>query len=152
MAGLRFEESHQRQMFEHPLTRTVTDMGNARFSLLTMKPQPLHVDAHPALGLERRQRLSNSIRTLGVMIGMSVADTTLGTTMGDLGMTGAPFPKPVFHGDTPRARTKAASKRKSRSRPGARLVPFEHECLNQRGVAVATCRRTGPTRERPMAA
>jgi acyl dehydratase len=152
MAGLHFEEFHEGQVFEHPLTRTVTEMDNTMFSLLTMNPQPLHIDAHFAAETEWGQRLFNSICTLGIMIGMSVADTTLGTTIGNLGMTEVRFPKPVFHGDTLRARTKVVSKRESRSRPGAGLVEFEHECLNQRGEVVATCRRTGLMRKRPAAA
>jgi acyl dehydratase len=100
MAGLHFEEFHEGQVFEHPLTRTVTEMDNTMFSLLTMNPQPLHIDAHFAAETEWGQRLFNSICTLGIMIGMSVADTTLGTTIGNLGMTEVRFPKPVFHGDT----------------------------------------------------
>ncbi|WP_149538155.1 MaoC family dehydratase [Siccirubricoccus phaeus] len=152
MAGLYFEEFHEGQVFEHPLTRTVTEMDNTMFSLMTMNPQPLHIDAHFAAGTEWGQRLFNSLYTLGIMIGMSVADTTLGTTIGNLGMTDVRFPKPVFHGDTLRARTKVVSVRESRSRPMAGLVEFEHECLNQRGEVVAICRRTGLMHKRPAAA
>ena len=152
MPGLYFEEFHEGQAFEHPLSRTVTEMDNTMFSLLTMNPQPLHIDAHFAEQTEWGQRLFNSLYTLGIMIGMSVADTTLGTTIGNLGMTDVRFPKPVFHGDTLRARTKVISTRESKSRPDNGLVEFEHECLNQRGEVVATCRRTGLMRKRPAAA
>ncbi|MCK8785933.1 MaoC family dehydratase [Roseomonas sp. NAR14] len=151
MAGLYYEEFVEGQVFEHPLTRTVTEMDNTMFSLMTMNPQPLHIDAHFAEGTEWGQRLFNSLYTLGIMIGMSVADTTLGTTIGNLGMTEVRFPRPVFHGDTLRARTRIVSKRESRSRPGAGLVEFEHECLNQRGEVVATCRRTGLMHRRQAA-
>ena len=113
------------------------------FSLLTMNPQPLHIDAHFAENTEFGQRLFNSIYTLGIMIGMSVYDTTLGTTVGNLGMTEVKFPKPVFHGDTLRAHTKVISKRESKSRPRQGLVEFEHTMTNQRGEVVASCRRTG---------
>lgn len=143
MAGLTYEQFEIGQQFEHIFTRTVTEMDNTMFSLLTMNPQPLHIDAHFAEGTEFGQRLFNSLYTLGIMIGMSVYDTTLGTTIGNLGMTDVRFPKPVFHGDTLRARTKIISKRESKSRPDAGLVEFEHEMLNQHGVIVATCRRTG---------
>jgi acyl dehydratase len=152
MAGLYFEEFHEGQTFEHPLTRTVTEMDNTMFSLMTMNPQPLHIDAHFAEGTEWGQRLFNSLYTLGIMIGMSVADTTLGTTIGNLGMTDVRFPKPVFHGDTLRARTRVVAVRESKSRPTNGLVEFEHECLNQRGEVVAICRRTGLMRKRPVAA
>lgn len=151
MAGLYFEEFHEGQVFEHALTRTVTEMDNTMFSLMTMNPQPLHIDAHFAEQTEWGQRLFNSLYTLGIMIGMSVADTTLGTTVGNLGMTDVRFPKPVFHGDTLRSRTRVIAKRESKSRPDNGLVEFEHECLNQRGEVVATCRRTGLMRKRPSA-
>ena len=148
MAGLFFEQFEAGQVFEHAYTRTVTEMDNTMFSLLTMNPQPLHIDAHFAEGTEFGQRLFNSIYTLGIMIGMSVKDTTLGTTVANLGMTDVRFPKPVFHGDTLRARTTIVSKRDSRSRPDAGIVEFEHEALNQHGTVVAVCRRTGLMKKR----
>jgi hypothetical protein len=86
MAGLYFEEFVVGQEFHHELSRTVTEMDNTMFSLLTMNPQPLHIDAHFAETTEFGQRLFNSVYTLGIMIGMSVYDTTLGTTVGNLGM------------------------------------------------------------------
>ena len=151
MAGLYLEQFVVGQEFHHEFSRTVTEMDNTMFSLLTMNPQPLHIDAHFSENTEFGQRLFNSLYTLGIMIGMSVADTTLGTTIGNLGMTEVRFPRPVFHGDTLRARTRIVSKRESRSRPGAGLVEFEHECLNQRGEVVATCRRTGLMHRRQAA-
>lgn len=152
MAGLWFEEFHEGQSFVHDWTRTVTEMDNTMFSLLTMNPQPLHIDAHFAEKTEFGQRLFNSLYTLGIMIGMTVNDTTLGTTVANLGMTDVRFPKPVFHGDTLRARTKVISVRESRSRPDAGLVEFEHVALNQRDEVVASCRRTGLMKRRPAAA
>ncbi|MFM1988133.1 MAG: MaoC-like dehydratase [Pseudomonadota bacterium] len=83
------------------------------------------------------------------MTGMTVDDTTLGTTVANLGMTDVKFPKPVFHGDTRRSRTKVVSVRSSRSRPDAGLVAFEHVALNQRDEVVASCRRTGLMKRRP---
>ena len=143
MAGLTYEQFEVGHVFEHALSRTVTEMDNTMFSLLTMNPQPLHIDAHFAAGTEWGQRLFNSLYTLGIMIGMTVYDTTLGTTIANLGMTDVRFAKPVFHGDTLRARTRVVAKRDSKSRPDAGIVEFEHEALNQDGVVVASCRRTG---------
>jgi acyl dehydratase len=142
MAGLTYEQFQEGQVFEHALTRTVTEMDNTMFSLLTMNPQPLHIDAHFAAKTEWGQRIFNSLYTLGIMIGMTVYDTTLGTTIANLGMTDVKFPKPVFHGDTLRARTRIIGKRESKSRPDAGIVEFEHEALNQDDVVVAFCRRT----------
>ena len=151
MAGLYYEEFHAGQRFEHAWSRTVTEMDNTMFSLLTMNPQPLHIDADFAGKTEFGQRLFNSIYTLGIMIGMSVYDTTLGTTVGNLGMTEVKFPKPVFHGDTLRSHTKIVAKRESKSRPGQGLVEFEHTMTNQRGEVVASCRRTGLMLGKPKA-
>ena len=149
MAGLYFEAFAVGQVFEHALRRTVTEADNTLFSVMTMNPQPLHLDAEFAASTEFGQRLVNSLFTLGLMIGLSVGDTTLGTTVANLGMTDVKFPKPVFHGDTLRAVTKVLSLRDSKSRPDAGLVEFEHSALNQRGEVVAECKRQALMRKRP---
>jgi acyl dehydratase len=141
MPGLYFEEFHDGQVFEHALGRTITEMDNVLFSALTMNPQPLHLDAEFAKSTEFGRPLVNSLFTLGLLIGMTVGDTTLGTTIANLGMSNVEFPKPVFHGDTVRARTTVKAKRRSRSRPDTGIVEFEHHATNQRGEVVATCRR-----------
>jgi len=150
MAGMYFEDFSVGQQFVHPLTRTVTEMDNTMFSLLTMNPQPLHIDAHFAATTEFGQRLFNSLYTLGIMIGMTVYETTMGTTVANLGMTDVNFPKPVFHGDTLRATTKVLSLRDSKSRPKAGIVEFEHHALNQDNQIVATCRRMALMHRRPV--
>jgi acyl dehydratase len=149
MAGLYFEEFSEGQMFEHALTRTVTEMDNVLFTTLTMNPQPLHLDAEFAKTTEFGRPLVNSIFTLGLVIGISVVDTTLGTTVANLGMTDVRFPKPVFHGDTIRATTTVISVRRSRSRADAGIIEFEHQGLNQRGETVAICRRAALMKTRP---
>jgi acyl dehydratase len=149
MAGLYFEDFKVGQEFAHPLTRTVTEMDNTMFSLLTLNPQPLHIDAHFAASTEFGQRLFNSLYTLGIMIGMTVYETTMGTTVANLGMTDVNFPKPVFHGDTLRATTKVISVRDSKSRPKAGIVEFEHRALNHKSEIVATCRRMALMHKRP---
>ena len=149
MAGLYFEDFEVGQEFNHALSRTVTEMDNTLFSLLTLNPQPLHIDAHFAAQTEFGQRIFNSLYTLGIMVGMTVYDTTLGTTVANLGMSEVTFPKPVFHGDTLRARTVVLSKRESRSRPNAGLVEFQHTALNQNDEVVATCRRMALMLKRP---
>ncbi|MFM9884786.1 MAG: MaoC family dehydratase [Burkholderiales bacterium] len=149
MAGHYFEEFEIGRLFEHPWTRTVTEMDNILFSSLTMNVQPLHIDAHFAAKSEFGKPLVNSIFTLGLMIGISVNDTTVGTTIGNLGMTEVKFPKPVFYGDTLHARTKVLSKRESKSWPDAGIVEFEHVCLNQNDEIVATCKRAAFMRKRP---
>lgn len=148
MPGLYFDEFEVGQTIEHALTRTVTEADNTWFSLLTMNPQPLHIDAEFAAKSEFGQRIVNSLFTLGLMIGQSVSDTTLGTTVANLGMSDVRFPKPVFHGDTIRTVTRVVSKRESKSRPDAGIVEFEHVAFNQRGEQVALCRRNALMKRR----
>jgi acyl dehydratase len=135
--------------FDHPLSRTVTEYDNVSFSLLTMNTQPLHIDFDFASKTEWGKPLVNSLFTLGLMIGMTVTDTTLGTTVGNLGMSDVKFPKPVFHGDTLRAKTKVISLRDSKSNPAVGIVEFEHEMWNQRGELVAVCRRAAMMKRKP---
>ncbi len=149
MAGLWFGEFGVGQVFEHAASRTVTEMDNVLFSTLTMNPQPLHLDEEFARGTEFGQRIVNSLFTLGLVIGLTVGETTLGTTVANLGMSRVEFPKPVFHGDTIRVRSRVLSVRPSRSRPGAGIVEFEHTGVNQRGEVVAVCVRAALMRGAP---
>ncbi len=149
MAGLYFEDFVIGQPIEHAIRRTVTEMDNTLFCALTHNPQPLHIDAEFAAQTEFGQRIVNSLFTLGLMIGVSVGDTTLGTTIANLGMTDVRFANPVFHGDTLRAVTTVTEKRESKSRPDAGIVTFEHRALNQRDEEVAFCTRAGLMLKRP---
>ncbi|MCP4210383.1 MAG: MaoC family dehydratase [Halieaceae bacterium] len=141
MAGLWYEELREGMVFEHELSRTVTEADNMWFCNATLNPQPLHIDYHHAAQTEFGKPLVNSLFTLGLVIGMTVTDTTLGTTVANLGMTNTTFPAPVFFGDTVRTRTTVVSKRDSSSRPGQGIVNFKHEGLNQDGVVVCICER-----------
>ena len=132
MAGKYFEEFSVGQVFKHQPGRTITETDNVLFTTLTMNPQPLHLDEEFAKQTEFGQRLVNSLLTLGIAVGLSVADTTLGTTIANLGFDKIDFPKPVFHGDTIYVETEIVDKRESRSRPDAGVVFFEHRAINQR--------------------
>ena len=149
MPGLFYEQFEIGMVFNHPWSRTVTEVDNVLFSTLTMNPQPLHLDAEFAAQTEFGQRVVNSLFTLGLMIGMTVNDTTLRTTIANLGLADVRFPKPVFHGDTITVRTTVESMRESTSRPEAGLVEFRHSAYNQHGEEVASCRRTALMRRRP---
>jgi acyl dehydratase len=152
MAGKLFEELTVGQVFHHQPGRTITEADNVFFSCLTMNPQPLHVDFHAAEKAEFAKPLVNSIFTLGVAVGLSVGDTTLGTTVGNLGFEKVEFPRPVFHGDTIYAETEVVDKRESRSRPRWGIVIFEHRAKNQRGEIVMRCRRAAMMRRRESGA
>ncbi len=148
MAGLYFEEFDAGKVFRHPLRRTVTETDNILFSTMTLNPQPLHIDRHFCAETEWGEPLMNSLFTLGLMIGISVNDTTVGTTIANLGMTDVRFPKPLFQGDTVHVETEVVSKRESRSRPDAGIVEFEHRAFNQNDELVAICRRQAFMRRR----
>ena len=150
MAGLYFEEFTVGQVFRHQPGRTVTEADNVLFTTMTMNPQPLHLDAAFASQTEFGQRLVNSLLTLGIAVGLSVGDTTLGTTVANLGFDKIEFPKPVFHGDTLYIETEIMDKRESRSRPDAGVVFFEHRATNQREELVARIRRAGLMRKKPV--
>ena len=141
MAGLYYEEFTVGRVFDHAWTRTVTEMDNVLYSSLTMNVQPLHLDEEFAKKTEFGQRIVNSLFTLGLMIGITVNDTTIGTTIANLGMTDVAFPKPVFHGDTLHIKTKVIALKESRSRPEVGIVEFEHMAYNQNDELVATCKR-----------
>ena len=142
MAGLYFEEFEDGMVIDHPIRRTITESDNTLFSVMTMNPAALHLDHHYAqTQTEFGKPLVNSLFTLGLMICISVHDTTLGTTVANLGMTDVVYPKPVFHGDTIRVETRVISKRASKSRPTQGIVEFDHVAFNQHGDEVARCRR-----------
>lgn len=136
MAGLYFDEFSVGRTFRHEIRRTVTDMDNMLFCSLTYNPASIHIDHAYAETTAFGKPLVNSIFTLGLVIGLSVQDTTMGTTIANLGMADTGFPKPVFAGDTIRAETTVVDVRESRSRPTQGIVTFEHIGLNQRDEIV----------------
>jgi len=150
MSGLYFEEFAVGQVFKHSIRKTVTEADNVTFTNATMNPAAIHLDEdycrnHSEFG----QRIVNSAFTLGLMIGLSVGDTTLGTTVGNLGLDEVRFPKPVFHGDTIRAETEVLDKRASRSRPTQGIITFLHRAYNHRNELVAHCKRSALMMTRP---
>ncbi|MEZ4481817.1 MAG: MaoC family dehydratase [Dehalococcoidia bacterium] len=149
MPGKYFEDLEPGARFTHQPSRTVTETDNLLFTALTMNPQPLHLDAEFAKTTQHGQVLVNSIFTLGLIVGLSVGDTTLGTTLGNLGFDETTFPAPVFIGDTITAETEVLSRRGSKSRPDRGIVVFEHRGINQRGQVVARCKRSAMMLHRP---
>ena len=141
MGGLYLDEFQAGRVFRHPLRKTVTESDNMLFSVMTLNPQPLHIDFDFAAKSEWGKPLVNSLFTLGLMIGISVHDTTIGTTVANLGMSETVFPHPVFHGDTIRVETTVISVRPSKSKPDRGIVEFEHRAFNQDDILVARCTR-----------
>ena len=137
-------------MVRHALTRTITEADNLQFCLMTHNPQPLHLDAEFAADTEFGERLVNSLLTLGLVVGVSVGDTTLGTTVANLSFDETTFPVPVFIGDTLRFETEVVAARASGSRPDAGIVTFEHRAHNTRDQLVCRSRRKALMRRRPI--
>jgi len=152
MPGLYFDELTVGQKFDHPIRRTITETDNVWFTALTHNPARLHLDEeYCRTETEYGQRIVNSGFTLALMVGISVAETTLGTAVANLGWDEVRFPKPLFHGDTIRVETEVADLRESRSRPNAGIVTFIHRAYNQRNELVAHCKRSGLQLKRPAA-
>jgi acyl dehydratase len=143
MPGLYFEEFEPGAVIEHPTRRTVTEADNVLFSVMTLNLAPLHLDAEYSKDSIYGQRLVNSLFLLGLVSGISVPETTQGTTLGNLGFEEVKFPKPCFHGDTIRVRTEILDKRESESRDDSGIVFFKHSGINQRDEVVCECRRAG---------
>lgn len=149
MAGLWFDELETGQVFDHPIRRTVTETDNLLFTTLTHNPAQLHLDAETMKNSEFGRVLVNSTFVLGLMVGVSVGDTTLGTAVANLGWDEVRFPLPVFVGDTLRIETEVVELRQSKTRPDQGIVTFAHRAYNQRDELVAHCRRTGLQKKRP---
>jgi len=135
----------------HSLTRTVTETDNVLFTTMTHNPAKLHLDHDYAAGTEFGQPLVNSMFTVALLVGMSVAETTHGTTVANLGFDEIVFPAPVFVGDTLRAETEVIASRPSASRPEQGVVTFEHRAFNQRAELVCRARRNALMHCRPRA-
>ena len=153
MSGKWFDELQVGQTFDHAIRRTVTETDNVLFTALTHNPALLHLDEeYCRTQTEFGRRIVNSCFTLGLMVGISVGDTTLGTAVANLGWDEVRFPKPLFHGDTVRVETEVIELRESRSRPDQGIVTFEHRAYNQHDELVAKCKRSGLQRRRPSGA
>ena len=149
MAGRFFDEWQVGDTVAHGVTRTVTETDNVLVSALTHNPQPMHLDHEAAAASEFGQPLVNSIYTFGLMVGVSVSDTTLGTLVANLGYDKLVFPAPVFVGDTLRSESECLAVRESRSRPDAGIVTWAHRSFNQRGEKVCECTRSALLKKKP---
>ena len=150
MAGRYFDEWQLGDRIEHPITRTVTETDNVLISTLTHNPQPLHLDAEYAKDTEFGRPLVNSCFTFSLAVGVSVADTTLGTLIANLGYDEMRFPAPVFVGDTLRIESEVVALRESKSRPSAGIATWEHRAINQRGETVCTFKRSALLHRKPQ--
>ena len=142
MPGLYFEEFSVGQIFDHPIRRTVTEADNVQLTTMTHNPAALHLDAEYMKKSEFGRPIVNSCLTLSFMVGISVNDTTHGTTVANLGWDEVRFPKPLFHGDTLRIESEVLELRDSKSRPENGIVIFAHRAFNQNDELIGHCKRT----------
>ena len=150
MPGLYFEEFSVGQKFDHPIRRTITEADNVWFSALTHNPAPLHLDAEYMKQSEFGKPIVNSCLTLAFMVGISVGETTVGTTVANLGWDEVRFPKPLFHGDTIHIQTEVLELRDSKSRPANGIVIFAHRAYNQHDELVGECKRSALMHRKPQ--
>jgi len=151
--GRWFEELEPGTVVQHAIRRTLTEADNVLFTSMTMNPAWLHLDFDYAQNeTEFGRPLVNSMLTVAVVIGISVHETTLGTTVANLGFQEIAFPAPVFHGDTLRVESEVVAARASRSRPNQGIVTFEHRGFNQRGELVCRAVRDALMLRRPETA
>jgi acyl dehydratase len=150
MPGLYFEEFTVGQKFDHAIRRTITEADNVWFSALTHNPAPLHLDAEYMKQSEFGKPIVNSCLTLAFMVGISVGETTVGTTVANLGWDEVRFPKPLFHGDTIHIQTEVLELRDSKSRPANGIVIFAHRAYNQHDELVGECKRSALMHRKPQ--
>ena len=106
---------------------------------MTMNPAWLHLDGYRQRDRVRKP-LVNSLLTLSLAVGISVHETTLGTTVANLGFEESIFPAPVFHGDTIRVETEVLKRRASSSRPNQGVVRSSTGCsIRTTSSCVAPC-------------
>ena len=149
MPGLYYEQFSVGQVFDHPIRRTITETDNVLLTTMTHNPAALHLDAEYMKKTEFGKPLVNSCLTLSFMVGISVNDTTHGTTVANLGWDEVRFPKPLFHGDTIRVESEVLEMRESKSRPDTGIVTFAHRAYNQDDELVGTCKRTALMHKQP---
>jgi len=148
--GMWFEELTPGVVVQHALTRTITEADNVGFTVSTMNPAPLHLDADYASTTQFGRVLVNSMYTVALLVGLSVHELTHGTTVANLGFDAVKFPAPVFHGDTIYGETEVLAARLSKSKPTQGIVTFEHRAFNQDDVLVCTAIRNALMLTRPQ--
>ena len=139
ITGRWFEDLTPGLVIHHAIRRTITEADNVAFSTMTMNPAPIHLDADYASTTEFGKPLVNSLLTLGLAVGISVHETTMGTTVANLGFQEVSFGAPVFAGDTIRVETEVLDARPSNSRPSQGVATFEHRAYTT-GNDTLVCR------------
>jgi itaconyl-CoA hydratase len=140
-SGLFWEDFEPGDVFEHRPGRTVLDVDNVYFTLLTMNTNQVHFDAAYAAKTEWKKLLVDSTFTLALLTGMSVR-TVSAKAVANLGWDKVRATHPVFAGDTLYAESKVLHKRESKSRPTQGIVTVLTRGINQDRIEVMSFERT----------
>ena len=140
VAGRCYEDFEVGMILRHPIGRTVSEVDNTWFTLLTNNSNPIHFDKHYSAQTEFGQPLMNSTFTLALVVGLSVSDISRHAV--NLGWTEIDLPAPVYAGDTIYAQSEVLSARDSKSRPHMGIVEVRTTGFKQDGTVVITYRRT----------
>ncbi|WP_041594407.1 MaoC/PaaZ C-terminal domain-containing protein [Mycoplasmoides gallisepticum] len=139
--GLYYEDFNVGDVFEHRPGRTVLDVDNVWFTLLTLNPQQVHFDQHYADKTEWKKLLVDSTFTLALVTEMSV-NSISGKVVANLGWDKVRLTNPVFAGDMIYAESIIPSKRESKSRPTQEIVAVLTRGINQDNKEVISFKRT----------
>jgi acyl dehydratase len=140
-SGRLYEDFEVGDVYEHPLGRTVLAADNTWFSLMTMNPNPVHIDQHYSRKTEFGKPLVNSCLTLALITGESVTDLSQ-NVFANLGWDEVRMPNPVFEGDTIYSKSEVLETRESKSRQNVGIVRVKTTGYNQDGAVVMEFKRT----------
>ena len=150
--GYYLDELEVGRVFRYAIRPTVTETDNLLFSTMTHNPRAAAYRSRVHANSRNSAGRSSIASSLGLIVGLSIHETTLGTTVANLGLEEARFPAPLFVGDTVHVETQVIASRPSRSRPTQGIVTLEHRGFNQDDVLIATCRRNVLMLRAPAAA
>ena len=135
-------------IFKHWPGKTVTEMDNHLFSLLTMNHNPLHIDEQYMSEHQHGKILVNGALVLSLVVGMSVPEMS-GKAIANLEYEKIVHTGPTFHGDTIYAESEILEVNESRSRPDRGIVYIETRAHNNREEQILTMRRRFLVPKRP---
>lgn len=135
--GRYLEDFEVGAVYEHAPGRTVTEVDNIHFSLLTMNQHPLHCDAEFAKSSQFGKPLVNSTLTLAIIVGLSVNDVS-GQAIANLGWREISMTAPVFAGDTLSAESEVLEVRESKSDTSRGIVTVRTRGFKQDGTEVVS--------------
>ena len=139
--GRFFEDFSVGDIYRHPLGRTVSEVDNSWFTLLTQNTAPIHFDSHYATQTDFGRPLVNSALTLALVTGQSVTDISQ-NVFANLGWDEVRLPNPVFQGDTIYSQSEVLETRTSKSRQNVGIVIVKTTGYNQNGSIVIHFKRS----------